>query len=61
MKFIKPKDWITPEKNKESSPLEDCCIIPAEIETLAQEVSYPVAAVVSGIGLIVTKGKHAHQ
>ena len=58
MKFIKPKDWVTPEKNEETNPLEDCCVLPAEIETVAQQISYPVAAVVSGIGALVSKVKH---
>ena len=56
MKFIKPKDWVTPEKNIENNPLADCYTPLAHITTFFQAISYPVAAVVSGIGALATKG-----
>ena len=55
MKFIKPKAWITPDKNMNG--IGDVSPAFAHIGTFIQAISYPIAAVVSGVGALVTKGK----
>ena len=58
MKFIKPKDWVTPEKNAEDNPLADCYTPLASVTTFFQVISYPFAAVVSGIGALAPEVKN---
>lgn len=55
MKFIKPKDWVTPSENMNG--IGDAAPWMAHLGTLIQAATYPIAAAVSGIGAIVTKGK----
>lgn len=55
MKFIKPRDCVTPDQNM--SGIGDAAPYLAHTQTFFQAITYPVAALVSGIGLIVTKGK----
>ena len=55
MKFIKPTDWITPNQNMNG--IGDTAPYLAHLGTFLQAVTYPVAALVSGIGVVVTKGK----
>lgn len=57
MKFIKPQEWVTPQKNRENNPLADCFTPAVHVQTFFQILSYPIAAVVSGIGAVVSKGK----
>ena len=54
MKFIKPKDWITPPGQ---AAMGDCCPPLAFLGRTIQAVTYPVAEVVSVVGAAVTKGK----
>jgi hypothetical protein len=55
MKFIKPKDWVTPSENMNG--IGDVSPLFAHIGTLIQAVTYPVAAAISGIGAVVTKSR----
>ena len=57
MKFKKPSDWVTLEKNKETNSLADCFAPAAYIQTFFQAISYPAAAIVTGIGAVITKNK----
>jgi type IV secretory pathway VirB2 component (pilin) len=54
MKFCKPKDWVTPPGQ---ASMDDCCPPLAFLGRLCQVVTYPVAAVVSVVGVVVTKNK----
>lgn len=56
MKFIKPKDWITPEQNR--AGIGDVSPPLAALGTGIQAVTYPVAALVSGIGALFTRKVH---
>lgn len=55
MKFIKPSEWITPAQNMNS--IGDVCPPLAHVRKAIQAVTYPVAALVSGIGALITKKK----
>ena len=55
MKFIKPKDWITPSKNMNG--IGDVAPYLAHIGTALQAITYPVAALVSSVGAVVSKKK----
>jgi len=55
MKFIKPSDWVTPDKNMNG--IGDVSPMFAHIGTFFQAITYPIAATVSGVGALVTKGK----
>jgi hypothetical protein len=55
MKFIKPKDWVTPNQNMNG--IGDSWPAGAYIGTFFQAITYPFAAVVSGIGAVVTRSK----
>jgi hypothetical protein len=55
MKFIPPKEWITPEENM--SGIGDVSPLFAHIGTALQFVSYPVVAAVTGVGAIVTRAR----
>lgn len=57
MKFIKPSQWITPKKNEYDSPLADVYRGAGVGTTIIQAATYPIAAIVSGIGHILTGGK----
>lgn len=58
MKFIRPKDWITPPGQ---GAMDDCCPPLAFVGRLLQAATYPVAATVSGIGAAVTKNKQPQK
>jgi hypothetical protein len=55
MRFIQPKDWVTPAKNMNG--IGDVSPLFAHIGTLIQAVTYPIAAAISGVGAIATKNK----
>ena len=56
MKFIRLKDWVTPGQNAQGV-FGDCFPPGVHLITFLQAVSYPIAAAVSGVGAIVTRGK----
>lgn len=55
MKFIKPSEWVTPDKNMNG--IGDVSPMYAHIGTAIQAATYPIAAVVSGIGAVFTRKK----
>lgn len=55
MKFIKPKDWVTPQQNMNG--IGDVAPYLAHVGTFFQAITYPVAAAISGVGSVVTGNK----
>lgn len=54
MKFIKFSEWVTPPGQ---AAMDDCCPPLAVVTRSVQTFTYPVVAVVSGIGSLFSKKK----
>ena len=61
MRFIKPKEWVTPPGQ---AAMDDCCPPLAFIGRACQVLTYPIDAVVSGVvsvAICATTTRKAHR